>query len=60
MVSGDLHLRGALYEAEISLDPPAGSYSIISKRSIYLAYVTIENGDLHLRGNVIPYRRSLT
>jgi hypothetical protein len=59
-VSGDLHLRGALYEAEISLDPPAGSYSIISKRSIYLAYVNIENGDLHLRGNVIPYRRSLT
>ena len=57
--SGDLHLRGALLEEEVSVNPPAGSYSIITRRSIYLAYVDLATGDLHLRGNVIPYRRSL-
>lgn len=57
--TGDLHLRGQLIEEELNVNPPSGSYSILTKRSIYLAYVDLSTGDMHLRGNLIPYRRSL-
>ncbi len=57
--TGDLHINGRLYEAEVNLQPPVGSYSVKSSRSIYFAYVDMSTGDLHLLGNVIPYRRSL-
>jgi hypothetical protein len=56
---GNLHLRGALHEELVTLTPPAGSYTIITKRSVYIAYADISTGDLYLRGNLIPYRRSL-
>lgn len=56
--TGDLHLRGQLFEEQVTINPPQGSYSIITRRSIYLAYYDLQTGDLYLRGNLIPYRRS--
>jgi hypothetical protein len=58
--TGDLHLRGVMHEEENALQPPPGSYSIMTKRGIYLAYVDLSTGDLYLRGNLIPYRRSIS
>lgn len=54
---GNLHLTGQLYEEELSLTPPRGAYSIQNSESITVGYVDKENGDLHIRGNVIPFRR---
>jgi len=56
---GNLHLTGVLFEEQAVMQPPPGSYSVLSRRSIYLAYADLNAGDLYLRGNVIPYRRSL-
>jgi hypothetical protein len=56
---GNLYLRGALYEENANLEPPAGAYTIATRRGIYLAYADIASGNLHVRGNVIPYRRSI-
>ena len=58
--TGDLHLRGALHEENTNLQPPAGSYSLINRRSIFLAYGDQYAGDLYVRGNVIQYRKSIT
>jgi hypothetical protein len=57
--TGDLHLRGALFEEELSLSIPQNSYSIQSLRGINLAYFEPTTGTLHVRGNVIPYRRDI-
>ncbi len=54
--TGDLHLRGALHEENANLKPTPGSYSLINRRSVFLAYAKQTTGDLYLRGNVIPYR----
>jgi hypothetical protein len=57
--NGDLHLRGTLNEANTNLNPPRGSYSVSNSRGVYLAYADQDQGDLYIRGNVIPgrYRR---
>jgi len=57
--TGDLHLMGNLYEENANLEPMAGSFSIINKRSIFLAYADQYNGEMHIRGNIIPYRQNL-
>lgn len=57
--TGDLHLLGNLHEENANLEPPAGSFSIINRRSIFLAYADQYSGELHIRGNVIPYRQNL-
>ncbi len=54
--TGDLHLLGMLHEENANLAPTPGSYSLINKRSVYLAYADQYTGDLYVRGNVIPYR----
>jgi hypothetical protein len=54
--TGDLHLRGALIEENANLMPPPGSYSLMNKRDIFLAYADQQQGDLVVRGNVIPYK----
>ena len=56
---GNLHLRGSLHEENANLNPPAGAYTIGTKRGIYVAYADLNTGDLHIRGNLIPYRRSI-
>jgi hypothetical protein len=53
---GNLHLRGTLQEETTNLQPPPGSYAVMTRRSIYLAYADTTTGDLWVRGNVIPYR----
>lgn len=55
--SGNLHLIGKLYEENGNLNPIPGSYSLINKRSIFMAWADTVKGDLHVRGNVIPYRK---
>jgi hypothetical protein len=58
--TGDLHLVDVAVEENTNLDPPAGSYSLINKRSIYLAWADTSTGTLHIRGNIIPFRRTLS
>ena len=57
--TGDLHLRGNLSEENANLIPPPGSYAVINRRGIYLAYADSTTGDLYVRGNVIPYRENI-
>jgi hypothetical protein len=57
--AGNLHLRGALHEEQGQIVPPAGSYSFNNKKGITLAYANLQTGDLYLRGNAIPYRKSV-
>jgi hypothetical protein len=56
---GNLHLRGRLYEENNNLEPPTNTYSFNNRKGITLAYADLHSGDLHLRGNVIPYRKAL-
>ncbi|MFH0869503.1 MAG: hypothetical protein V1866_00420 [archaeon] len=57
--TGNLHLLGNLYEENANLEPLEGSFSIINRRSIFLAYADQYKGELHIRGNIIPYRQNL-
>ncbi len=57
--SGDLHLRGSLTEANGNVPLGEGLSAIANGRGIVLALIDRHAGDLTLRGNVIPYRRSL-
>lgn len=57
--TGNLHVTGSLHEEQLQLNPPSGSYGVKSRKSLYLVYVDYETGDLYLRGNVIPLRRSI-
>lgn len=57
--TGDLHLLGKLYEETINVDLPSNVYSFQNKRGVNLGYVMTSTGDLHIRGNLIPYRRSI-
>jgi hypothetical protein len=56
---GNLHLRGTVHEENENLIPPSGSYAIINRRGVYLAYADPETGDLYVRGNAIPYREDV-
>lgn len=58
--SGNLHLRGTLHEEKLTLAVPARTYSFQSRKGINLGYIEPVNGDMYLRGNVIPYRRSIS
>ena len=57
---GNLHARGNIYEENSNLQPTVGSYSFNNRKGITLAYADAQRGDLYIRGNVIPYRRSIT
>jgi hypothetical protein len=56
---GNLHLRGTLHEENANIVPPSGSYAVINRRGVYMAYANPQTGDLYLRGNVIPFRESI-
>jgi hypothetical protein len=56
---GNLHLRGVLVEENANLQPPSGSYTVINRRGLYLAYANPQTGDFFLRGNVVPYREDV-
>ena len=55
--TGDLHLRGTLVEQNGQLPYREGYTSYTNQRGIILALANLENGDLILRGGIIPYRR---
>ena len=57
-VSGDLHLRGTLTEANGNLLYTSGYSAYANSRGITLAIMNRQTGDLIVRGNIIPYRRS--
>lgn len=56
--TGDLHLRGTLTEANGNIPIESGLSAIANRRGIVLALIDRSTGDLIIRGNVIPYRRS--
>ena len=57
--TGDLHLRGRLTEMNNNVKAEVGTYSITNKRGIILGNVDRRQGNMILRGNVIPYRGNL-
>ena len=57
--SGDLHLIGHLTEANGNIVIDNGLSAIANRRGIVLALINRQTGDLIVRGNLIPYRRSL-
>lgn len=57
-VTGDLHLRGRLVEANGNIPQQDGWTTFISARGIVLAQAHRETGDLTVRGNLVPYRRT--
>jgi len=55
--TGDLHLRGRLYEEQFKLLPTGGDAFIIqNKKGTNLLYFERETGNLYLRGNLISER----
>ena len=57
--TGDLDLRGTLSEADGNI-PMIGGYSaFVNKRGIILALYDSRTGNLVLRGNLVPYRRTI-
>jgi hypothetical protein len=56
---GNLRLRGQLYEENENVIPPQGSYAVINRRGVYMAYAIPETGDLYLRGNAIVFREDI-
>ena len=57
--TGDLHLRGRLYEENANIVPPQDSYSVMNRRGVFLVYSDRRAGDLYVRGNVIPLRADI-
>ncbi|MBN1793298.1 hypothetical protein JW826_06460 [Candidatus Woesearchaeota archaeon] len=57
--TGDLHMTGKLYEENANIDPSPGSFTLKNKKGIVLAWADQGRGDLHIRGNVIPYRKDI-
>ena len=57
--TGDLHLRGNLTEANSNIVSREGMTTITNKRGIILAVIDRFTGDMILRGNIIPFRRTL-
>jgi hypothetical protein len=58
--TGDLHLTGHLTEANGNIPIRDGWSAMANKRGIILALVNRQTGDLIVRGNLVPYRRSIT
>jgi hypothetical protein len=56
---GNLQLRGMLHEENEQIIPAPNSYSFNNRKGITLAYANLATGDLYIRGNVIPFRRSI-
>ena len=57
--TGDLHLKGKLTESNSNIVMEQGLSAITNKRGILLATINRQTGDMKIRGNVVPYRRSL-
>ena len=51
--TGDLHLRGALYEEQFTLLPPSDAFVIQNRKGTNLGYFDKATGNLYLRGNLI-------
>ncbi len=57
--TGNIYLKGYLYEENANLKPTPGSFLLRNKKGISLMWANPTTGDLYVRGNLIPYRRSL-
>ena len=57
--TGDLHMRGRLVEANNNIVHEEGLFGLTNQRGILLGKADRNTGDLTIRGNVIPFRRSL-
>ncbi len=56
--TGDLHLKGTLTEANGNLIYRTGETALANERGIILALIDRNTGDMTVRGNIVPYRRS--
>jgi hypothetical protein len=56
--TGDLHMRGTLTESNGNLVFESRYTAITNRRGIILVLIDHNSGDVVLRGNIIPYRRS--
>ena len=56
--NGNLYMKGKLSEANGNIPLEDGYSAIANSRGIVLALINRNTGDLIVRGNVIPYRRS--
>ncbi|KYK26677.1 hypothetical protein AYK26_07260 [Euryarchaeota archaeon SM23-78] len=54
--TGDLHLRGKLYEEQFDLVPGGDAFIIQNRKGTNLGYFDRRTGDLYLRGNLIQER----
>jgi hypothetical protein len=52
-VTGDLNLRGRLYEEQFTLLPPSDAFVVQNKKGTNLGYFDKTTGNLYLRGNLI-------
>ena len=57
--TGNLYLKGALYEEDFFLTPTPNAFVIQNKRNINLAYVDRRTGDLHIKGNLVQNRETI-
>jgi len=54
--TGDLHLRGRVYEEQFNLVPSGESFMIQNRKNTNLGYFDRITGDLYLRGNLVQER----
>ncbi|MBN2458677.1 hypothetical protein JXB28_00175 [Candidatus Woesearchaeota archaeon] len=57
--TGDLHLKGSLYEEDFFLQPTPSAFVIQNKRNVNLAYIDRTTGDLHIKGNLVQMRENV-
>jgi hypothetical protein len=58
--TGDLHLKGSLYEEQIDLVPPnTDAFLVQNRKGTTLGYFDKASGNLYLRGNLITEKKEL-
>jgi len=57
--TGNLYLKGRLYEENENNVPAPGAFALRNKRGITLAWADKARGDLYVRGNVVTNRASI-
>jgi hypothetical protein len=57
--TGNVHIKGSLYEEKINSEPAPGSFVIRNKKGIVLIWGDSITGDMYLRGNVISNRKNI-
>ena len=57
--TGNVHLKGNLYEEKINSEPAPGNFVIRNKKGIILIWGDSITGDMYIRGNVISNRKNI-